>query len=138
MRVMVFVKATEESEAGAPPAPGMMEAIGRFNAQLHQAGILLLAEGLRPSSAAKRVGFDGDGRTVIHGPFAETRALVAGFWLWEVHDMAEAVAWVKRCRTRWRGEARSRSGRCLRWPTSRRPCRRRSRPFRTGSSGGRR
>ncbi len=97
MRVMVFVKATEESEAGAPPAPGMMDALSRFNAQLHQAGILLLAEGLRPSSAGTRVGFDGDGRTVIDGPFAETRALVAGFWLWEVRDMAEAVARVKRC-----------------------------------------
>jgi hypothetical protein len=97
MRVMVFVKATEDSEKGAPPAPEMMEAMGRFNAELHKAGILLLAEGLKPTSQAKRVAFDGAGRTVIDGPFAETRELVAGFWLWEVKDLEEAVAWVKRC-----------------------------------------
>jgi hypothetical protein len=97
MRVMVFVKATEDSEKGAPPSPGAMEAMGRFNAELHNAGILLMAEGLKPSSQARRVAFDGAGRTVIDGPFAETRELVAGFWLWEVKDMDEALAWVKRC-----------------------------------------
>jgi len=97
MRVMVFVKATSDSEKGAPPAPGTMEAMGRFNAELHNAGVLLMAEGLKPTSQAKRVAFDGPGRTVIDGPFAETRELVAGFWLWEVRDMDEAVAWVKRC-----------------------------------------
>ncbi len=97
MRVMVFVKATEDSEKGAPPAPEMMEAMGRFNAELHNAGVLLMAEGLKATSNAKRVAFDGPGRTVIDGPFAETRELVAGFWLWEVKDMDEAVAWVKRC-----------------------------------------
>jgi hypothetical protein len=97
MRVMVLVKATSDSEAGAPPAAGTMEAMGRFNVELHNAGILLMAEGLKPSSKAKRVAFDGPGRTVIDGPFAETRELVAGFWLWEVRDMDEALAWVKRC-----------------------------------------
>jgi hypothetical protein len=97
MRVMVFVKATEDSEKGAPPSPGMMEAMGRFNAELHNAGILLMAEGLKPTAKAKRVAFDGAGSTVIDGPFAETRELVAGFWLWEVRDMDEALAWVKRC-----------------------------------------
>jgi hypothetical protein len=97
MRVMVFVKATEDSEKGSPPAAGAMEAMGRFNAELHKAGILLQAEGLKPSSQAKRVAFDGSGRAIVDGPFAETRELVAGFWLWEVKDMDEAVAWVKRC-----------------------------------------
>jgi hypothetical protein len=97
MRVMVFVKATGDSEAGAPPAPEMMAAMGRFNVELHNAGVLLMAEGLKPTSQAKRVAFDGPGRSVIDGPFAETRELVAGFWLWEVRDMDEAVAWVKRC-----------------------------------------
>jgi hypothetical protein len=100
MRVMVFVKATEDSEKGGPPTTwttGMMEAMGRFNDELRNAGILLMADGLKPTSQAKRVAFDGPGRTVIDGPFAETRELVAGFWLWDVKDMDEAVAWVKRC-----------------------------------------
>jgi hypothetical protein len=97
MRVMVFVKATEDSEKGSPPAAEMMEAMGRFNAELHKAGLLLMAEGLKPTAQAKRVAFDGPGRTVIDGPFAEARELVAGYWLWEVKDMDEAVAWVKRC-----------------------------------------
>jgi hypothetical protein len=94
---MVFVKATNDSENGAPPAPGIIEAMGKFNVELHNAGVLLMAEGLKPTAHAKRVAFDGPGRTVIDGPFAETRELVAGFWLWEVKDMDEAVAWVKRC-----------------------------------------
>jgi hypothetical protein len=100
MRVMVFVKATEDSEKGLFPQPEtakMMEAMGRFNDELRKAGILLAADGLKPSSQGKRVAFDGPRRTVIDGPFAETRELVAGFWLWEVKDMDEAVAWVKRC-----------------------------------------
>ena len=99
MRVIVFVKATEDSEAGAPPAPGMLEAMGKFNEALVDAGIMAPGggDGLKPSSQAKRVAFDGPGRTVIDGPFAETRELVAGFWHWEVKDMDEAVAWVKRC-----------------------------------------
>ena len=100
MRVMVLVKATEDSEKGFRPTPEamkMMEAMGRFNDELRNAGILLMADGLKPTSEAKRIAFDGPGRRVIHGPFAETRELVAGFWLWEVKDMDEAVAWVKRC-----------------------------------------
>ena len=100
MRVMVFVKATEDSEKGFVPTPettAMMEAMGRYNDELRNAGILLAADGLRPSSLGKRIAFDGLLRTVIDGPFPETRELVAGFWLWEVKDMDEAVAWVKRC-----------------------------------------
>ncbi len=98
MRVMVLVKATEDSEKGFFPTPEtmeMMEAMGKFNDELRDAGILLAADGLKPSSQGKRIAFDGPGRTVIDGPFAETRELVAGFWLWEVKDMDEAVAWVK-------------------------------------------
>jgi hypothetical protein len=100
MRVMVFVKATEDSEKGFVPTPEtmeMMEAMGRFNEELVNAGIMLAGDGLKASSEGKRVAFDGAGRSVIDGPFAETRELVAGFWLWEVKDMDEAVAWVKRC-----------------------------------------
>ena len=97
MRVMVIVKATEDSEKGVLPAPEMLEAMGRFNEELVNAGIMLNGDGLKPSSAGKRVAFDGPRRTVIDGPFAETRELVAGFWLWEVKDLAEAVEWVKRC-----------------------------------------
>jgi hypothetical protein len=100
MRVMVLVKATEDSEKGFFPTAetnAMMEAMGKFNDELRDAGILRDADGLKPSSAGKRVAFDGPRRTVIDGPFAEARELVAGFWLWEVKDMDEAVAWVKRC-----------------------------------------
>lgn len=100
MRVMVFVKATEDSEKGISPTPEtakMFEAMGKFNEELSNAGVLLSADGLKPSSQGKRVAFDGPTRRVIDGPFAETRELVAGFWLWEVKDMDEAVAWVRRC-----------------------------------------
>lgn len=97
MRVMVLVKATDDSEKGFLPTPEAMEAMGRFNDELRNAGIMLVADGLKPSSQGKRIAFDGPGRTVIDGPFAELRELVAGFWLWEVKDMDEAVAWVKRC-----------------------------------------
>jgi hypothetical protein len=100
MRVMVLVKATEDSEKGFRPTPeakAAMEAMGRFNDQLRKAGILLTGDGLKPSSQGKRVAFDGPGRAVIDGPFAHPRELVAGFWLWEVEDLDEAVAWVKRC-----------------------------------------
>ena len=100
MRVMVLVKATEDSEKGFVPSPEtmkMMEEMGRFNDELTKAGILRAADGLTPSSQGKRIAFDGPGRTVIDGPFAQARELVAGFWLWEVKDMDEAVAWVKRC-----------------------------------------
>ena len=100
MRVMVLVKATEDSERGFQPtteALAMLEAMGRFNGELAEAGILRAADGLKPSSQGKRVAFDGPGRTVSDGPFAATRELVAGYWLWEVKDMDEAVAWVRRC-----------------------------------------
>jgi hypothetical protein len=97
MRVLVFVKATADSEAGVLPPDGLLEAMGRYNEELVDAGILLGGDGLKPSSAAKRVAFDGASRMVIDGPFAETKELVAGYWIWEVRDMDEAVAWVKRC-----------------------------------------
>ncbi len=100
MRVMVLVKATDDSEKGISPTTEtteLFEAMGKYNEELVNAGILLAGEGLHPSSKGKRVAFDGSNRTVIDGPFAETRELVAGFWLWEVKDMAEAVEWVKRC-----------------------------------------
>jgi hypothetical protein len=97
MRVMVLVKATADSEAGVLPSTERLEAMGKYNEDLVKAGIMLAGEGLKPSSQGKRVAFDGPRRTVIDGPFAETRELVAGFWLWEVKDMAEAVEWVKRC-----------------------------------------
>ena len=97
MRVMVIVKASQASEAGAMPDGELLAAMGRFNEELVKAGIMLAGEGLKPSSQAKRVRFDGTTRTVTDGPFAETRELVAGYWLWEVKDMDEAVAWVKRC-----------------------------------------
>jgi hypothetical protein len=97
MRVMVMVKATKDSEAGAMPSTELLEAMGKYNEELINAGVMLAGEGLRPSVKGKRVAFDGPRRTVIDGPFAETRELVAGFWLWEVKDLAEAVEWVKRC-----------------------------------------
>ncbi len=100
MRVMVLVKATKDSETGLMPEPWtseMMAAMGKFNDELTDAGIMLSGDGLKPSSHGKRVAFDGSSRTVIDGPFAETRELVAGFWMWEVKDMDEALAWVKRC-----------------------------------------
>lgn len=100
MRVMVIVKATGDSEKGftrTPEAMAMMEAMGRFNEELEKAGILRAADGLKPTSEGKRVAFDGAARTVADGPFSPAREQVAGFWLWEVRDMDEAVAWVKRC-----------------------------------------
>lgn len=97
MRVMVMVKATADSEAGILPSTELLEAMGKYNEELVAAGVMLAGEGLKPSSQGKRVAFDGAGRSVIDGPFAETRELVAGFWLWEVRDMAEAVEWVRRC-----------------------------------------
>src|SRR4249920_3342702 len=100
MRVLVMVKATKDSEAGILPTTEtteMLDAMSKYNEALVDAGIMLAAEGLHPSSQGKRVAFDGPRRTVLDGPFAETRELVAGFWLWQVKDMAEAVEWVKRC-----------------------------------------
>lgn len=100
MRVMVFVKATEDSESGNFPEPAtseMMAAMSKYNDELRDAGILLMVEGLERSASGKRVGFDGADRTVSDGPFQNPHELVAGFWLWEVKDMDEAIAWVKRC-----------------------------------------
>ncbi|MDS0845699.1 YciI family protein [Burkholderia cenocepacia] len=97
MRVMVIVKATADSESGQMPGTEIMAEMGRFNEELVKAGILLAADGLRPSSHGKRVHFSGKNRSVIDGPFAETKELVAGYWLWQVKSMEEAVEWVKRC-----------------------------------------
>jgi hypothetical protein len=97
MRVMVLVKATKDSEAGGMPSTELLEAMGKYNEELIKAGIMQAGEGLQPSAKGKRIAFDGAKRTVIDGPFTETKELVAGFWIWKVKDMAEAVAWVKRC-----------------------------------------
>lgn len=97
MRVMVMVKATKSSEAGEMPDERMLTEMGNYNEELVKAGILVAGEGLQPSSKGKRVRFSGSQRTVIDGPFAETKELIAGFWLWEVKSMDEAVAWLKRC-----------------------------------------
>ena len=97
MRVMVIVKATADSEAGILPAPERLEAMMAFNEELVKAGLMLAGDGLKPSSTGKRVAFDGASRTVMDGPFAETKELIAGYWLWQVRDMDEAIAWVKRC-----------------------------------------
>ncbi|WP_119422062.1 YciI family protein [Desertibaculum subflavum] len=97
MRVMVLVKATADSEAGTMPSGELLEAMGKYNEELVKAGIMQAGEGLHPSSKGKRVAFDGAKRTVIDGPFKHTAELVAGFWIWQVKDMDEAVAWVKRC-----------------------------------------
>ena len=96
MRVTVFVKASKDSEAGVMPSQELIAEMGKFNEQLVNAGVLLAADGLRPSSQGKRVRFDGDKRTVIDGPFAETKELVAGFWIWQVKSVDEAVEWLKR------------------------------------------
>ena len=97
MRVMVLVKATEDSEAGVMPSTELLQAMGAFNQELVEAGIMLAGDGLKPSSQGKRVAFDGDNRTVSDGPFSATSELVAGYWLWQVKDMDEAVEWVTRC-----------------------------------------
>jgi hypothetical protein len=97
MKVMVMVKATPSSEAGIMPSEALLSAMGRFNEELVKAGIMLAGEGLRPSRRGKRVRFSGQARTITDGPFAETKELVAGFWLWQVKSIEEAVEWVKRC-----------------------------------------
>ena len=97
MKVAVLVKATKDSEAGVMPSAELLAAMGQFNESLVKAGILLAGEGLKPTRQGKRVHFSGKQRTVIDGPFTETKELVAGFWLWQVHSMEEAVEWVKRC-----------------------------------------
>ena len=97
MRFMVIVKATKDSEAGALPSVELLTAMGKYNEELAKAGILLAGEGLQPSSKGARVRFSGAKRTVVDGPFAETKELVAGFWLWKVKSKEEAIEWVKRC-----------------------------------------
>ena len=96
MRVMVLVKANADSEAGVMPSEAMLTAMGKFNEELVKAGVMLAGEGLHPTSKAARVRFSGSQRTVIDGPFSETKELVAGFWLWQVKSLDEAIEWVKR------------------------------------------
>lgn len=97
MRFMVIVKATADSEAGVMPSEELLTAMGRYNEELVKAGVMQAGEGLHPSSRGVRVVFSGDQRSVIDGPFAETKELIAGFWLWEVASLAECIEWVKRC-----------------------------------------
>ena len=108
----------KDSEAGVMPSTELLAGMGKFNEELVKAGIMLAGEGLQPASQGKRVAFDGASRTVIDGPFAETNELVAGFWLWQVKYMDEAIEWVKRCPNPMPGRARSRSARCSRPRTS--------------------
>ena len=105
MRVMVIVKATKDSEAGVLPSKELFEAMGKYNEELVKAGIMLAGDGLRPSSKGKRVRFSGSKRTVIDGPFAETKELIAGYWIWQVRSMEEAVEWLKRCPNPMPGES---------------------------------
>ena len=97
MRFMVIVKATEDSEAGRMPTEELLTAMMKYNEELVKAGIMLAGDGLQPSSKGARIHFDGPGRTVIDGPFAETKELVAGYWIWQVRSLEEAIEWVKRC-----------------------------------------
>jgi hypothetical protein len=97
MKVMVIVKATKNSEAGVMPNEKLLAAMGKFNEELVKAGIMLAADGLHPSSKGKRIKFSGDKRTVVDGPFTETKELIAGFWIWQVRSMEEAVEWARRC-----------------------------------------
>lgn len=97
MRVMVIVKATKNSEAGALPSEQMLTEMGKYNEQLVKAGIMLAGEGLHPSSKGKRILFSGGKRSVVDGPFAETKELIAGYWLWQVKSLEEAVEWARRC-----------------------------------------
>jgi hypothetical protein len=105
MRFIVMVKATKDSEAGVMPSTKLLEDMGKFNEELVKAGIMLAGEGLHPSSKGVRVKFDGDKRTVVDGPFAETKELVAGFWIWQVKSKEEAIEWVKRCPNPHAGES---------------------------------
>jgi hypothetical protein len=105
MKVMVIVKATAESEAGEMPSQQLLTEMGNYNEELVKAGVMLAGEGLHPSSKGKRVLFSGRNRTVTDGPFAETKELIAGFWMWQVKSMDEAVEWVKRCPNPMQGES---------------------------------
>jgi hypothetical protein len=102
---MVIVKATKDSEAGVPPSKELIEAMGKYNEELVKAGIMLAGDGLKPSSKGKRVKFSGSKRTVIDGPFAETKELIAGYWVWQVRSMEEALEWLKRCPNLMPGES---------------------------------
>ena len=97
MRVMVLVKATGQSEAGLMPSTGLLEAMGRYNEELVKAGVMLAGEGLHPTSKGARVRFSGKERKVIDGPFAETKELIAGYWIWQCASLEEAIEWVKKC-----------------------------------------
>src|SRR6478672_2584625 len=105
MRFMVIVKANKDSEAGVMPSQELLTAMGNFNEELVKAGVMLAGEGLQPSSKGARVKFSGTSRTVIDGPFAETKELIAGFWLWQVRSKEEAIEWVKRCPNPFDGES---------------------------------
>ena len=105
MRFMVMVRATRDSEAGVMPDEKLLTAMGRFNDELVKAGVMLAGEGLQPSSKGARVRFSGSKRTVIDGPFAETKELIAGFWMWQVNSKEEAIEWVKRCPNPMPGES---------------------------------
>lgn len=105
MRFMVIVKATQASEAGEMPSEELLAAMGRYNEELVKAGVMLAGEGLQPSAKGARVRFSGNARTVIDGPFAETRELIAGFWMFQVASLEEAIEWVKRCPNPFDGES---------------------------------
>ncbi len=105
MRFMIIIKATAESEAGVMPSEKLLTDMGNFNEELVKAGVMLAGEGLHPSSKGARVRFAGDKRTVVDGPFAETKELIAGFWLWKVASLEEAIEWVRRCPSPFEGEA---------------------------------
>ena len=105
MRVMVIVKASADSEAGVMPDAKLLTDMGRFNEELVKAGVMLAGEGLQPSSRGVRVKFSGDKRAVVDGPFAETKELIAGFWLWQVRSMEEAIQWARRCPNPHAGES---------------------------------
>lgn len=105
MRFMIIVKATKDSEAGVMPSEQLLTEMGKYNEELVKAGVMLAGEGLQPSSKGTRVRFSGSRRTVIDGPFAETKELIAGFWLWEVKSKEEAIEWVKRCPNPMPGES---------------------------------
>lgn len=105
MKVMVIVKSTPDSEAGTMPSEALLRAMGEFNEELVKAGVLLAAEGLQPSVRGKRVKFSGNQRIVLDGPFAESKELIAGFWLWQVKSIDEAVEWLKRCPNPGPGES---------------------------------
>ena len=105
MRFMIIVKATKDSEAGVMPDEKLLAAMGKFNEELAKAGVMLAGDGLQPSSKGARVGFSGAKRTVIDGPFAETKELIAGYWIWQVKSKEEAIEWVKRCPNPMKGES---------------------------------